>query len=135
MNSSDQVLIDLHLDVHESYDRWLPAFGIDDFVKTEFTCGACYSLALALHHQTQWPIMASMFENEIVHCYVINPAGKAVDIYGVRSTDKAPTRYDPTFDRFKIDILAMPTDPTPNQDDSYYRWAVQLVLSFLTILV
>lgn len=130
MNPSDQLLIDLHLDVNENYERWIPAFGIDDFVKTEFTCGACYSLALALHYHTNWPIFASVVDGDVVHCYVLNSEKKAVDIYGVRSTDQAPTRYDPSFDLLKIDKVSIPADPIPNNDDSYYGWAVQLISLF-----
>lgn len=130
MNLNDQALINLHLDIDETYERWLPDFGIDNFVKTEFTCGACYSLALALHHHTNWPIMASLDGDDIVHCYVINPSGKAVDIYGVRSTDKAPTRYDPDHDCFKYKTLTMPADSKVDPDDSYYQWAVQLIALF-----
>lgn len=128
MHPVDSQLITAHGDVPDSYETWVSSFGIDNFVKTEFTCGNCFWLALALHCKTKWPIKAKMSGNDVIHCFVINPDGKAVDIYGVRPTEQAPTRYDSELDENCIVVDARPETPSPlNQD---YKWAETLVEDF-----
>lgn len=126
MNPIDTALIKKHGDVSDDYTQWTPDKGIDDFVKTEFTCGACYQLALALHYKTGWPIMAKRYGDDIVHCYVINSVNSAVDIYGVRPTAQAPTRFDPVIPVSQLSIVKLEPE-IPDETDSYYQWAVDLI--------
>jgi len=128
MHQVDTQLINAHGDVSESYETWVPANGIDNFVKTEFTCGNCFLLALALHYKTKWPIKAKMSGSDVIHCYVLNDEGKAVDIYGVRPTEQAPTRYDSELEENCKVIDVRPETPWPANKD--YQWAEELVATF-----
>lgn len=126
MNPIDAKLIANHGDVPESYTSWNPSMGVDDFVKTEFTCGACYQLALALHYKMGGQIMAKRDGEDVVHCYIINSANVAVDIYGVRPTNQAPTRFDPVVPVSRLSIVKLEPE-IPDETDSYYQWAVDLI--------
>lgn len=126
MHTSDIQLCLQHTNDEPTYDCWDISQGIDSFVKTEFTCGGCFALAVAINDVTGWPIHG--IENS--HYYVINNDGKAVDIYGIRPTDKAPTKYDmnrtPEFET----IICVKTFDRKEIDIDYYEWASLLVKSF-----
>lgn len=128
MHPVDAQLIQDHGDVSDDYETWVASNGVDNFVKTEFTCGNCFLLALALHYKTKWPIKAKMVDGDVIHCYVINNDGKAVDIYGVRPTEQAPTRYDSNMDEPFVVTDVRPETPWPSNKD--YQWAEELVSNF-----
>lgn len=80
----------------QGYDLWEPKFGIDEFVITEFTCGACYQLAQQIHLLTRWPIYAEIIyekdqSEDFLHAWVVNNEGYAVDINGIHSNGWAKT--------------------------------------------
>lgn len=69
--------------------------GIDEFVVTEFTCGLCCELAIELRSRTGWPIYVELDERgEILHAWVVNPRGRAVDIQGIHPTSRARTPHN-----------------------------------------
>lgn len=124
MHPKDLILCQAHGSEEPEYERWQPEYGIDNFVKTEFTCGACHYLAYALHKHTGWAIYSVGEE----HYYVINNDGKAVDIYGVRPTQYAPTKYD--IDQKKSTQPSIVESIEDVSDNDYYLWAEKLITHF-----
>lgn len=126
-----------HGDDEPTYDEWKPEHGIDNFVRTEFTCGSCGYLALALHEVTGWPIMA-VFESSspyeeptIEHVWVVNPQGKAVDVNGVHPTGYAKTKYDGPSSGAN-DVRPLDSDFVRKEmaDEGALAWARPLVKNF-----
>jgi hypothetical protein len=67
---------------------------LDYHTRTEFTCGYCCSLAAVLHDLTGWPIRAHVdADDEVVHAWVVNEEGRAVDINGIHPGGIAATKY------------------------------------------
>lgn len=128
MHPVDIKLIQEHGDIPQDYEIWIPENGIDNFLKTEFTCGNCFYLALAIHQKTKWPIKAKVVGDDVIHCYVVNKNGKAVDIYGVRPTEHAPTRYDSNID-YSFNVIDLKPE-TPDESNKDYQWAKELVTIF-----
>ena len=51
---------------------------------TEYITGGCYDLAVILHKITGYPIYAEILNGkEFVHAWVVNPDGKAIDIWAI----------------------------------------------------
>lgn len=112
----------------EAYELWKPKHGIDPFVRTEFTCGGCYSLAYALHKKTGWKMRQEMEPDDpkqVRHVWVVNDQGKAVDINGVHPTGRAPTQWSPGRPGRIVNVR-----PDPKETSRYYMpWAKQVVKS------
>lgn len=125
MHPKDIILCLQHRDHNEdSYGQWTIEKGIDNFVKTEFTCGACYHLAYAIHIKTGWLIHSVNDE----HYYVVNNKGYAVDIYGIRPTSKAPTKYDKSYSE-KAKLIKN-SEYEDVSDSEYYHWSLKLIENF-----
>jgi len=82
----------------EKYEIWDPKFGIDDFVKKEFTTGLCYQLAQQISILTGWVIYAEVLKDSkgnenFEHFWVVNNDFFAVDINGVHKSNFAETIY------------------------------------------
>lgn len=66
------------------------------FTVAEFTCGLCAELAVTLHLRHGWPLYAEWADDGgLYHAWVVNDAGRAVDINGVHDGLHARTFYDP----------------------------------------
>lgn len=66
------------------------------FTVAEFTCGLCAELAVTLHLRHGWPLYAEWADDGgLYHAWVVNDAGRAVDINGVHDSAHARTFYDP----------------------------------------
>jgi hypothetical protein len=109
------------------YEVWEPKYGIDRFVKLEFTTGACGYFAAALHDRTGWPIMAEYdhdHPDEVAHVFVLNPDGKAVDIRGIHDGDWAETDFsDPTRGPGPIHPMSREEAATDDGVGGYLEWA------------
>lgn len=105
---------------------WTPAQGLDEFVRTEFTCGGCGYLALALHDLTGWPIRA--FGDD--HIWVINPQGRAVDINGVHPEDYALTQWDDGVAPGQAQDIDPETLRSELQDSGMLKWAREIIEHF-----
>lgn len=114
----------------QGYELWEPEFGIDEFVITEFTCGACYQLAQQIHLLTGWPIFAEIiYEDEeskdFLHAWVVNNEGFAVDINGIHSNGWAKTKF--SKEKPEGEIVGYLTNETFG---CYSQWAKEIVHSF-----
>ena len=107
-------------------DLWQARNGIDDFVKTEFTCGGCYDLAYVLREITGWDIYVELDGNDILHAWVKNEDGCAVDINGVHSGNWAKTGYHDDMPKGRIEKYDNPNDGLGNFGD----WAKEIVKEF-----
>lgn len=123
-----------HGESPDDYEEWTPERGIDNFVRTEFCVGGCYSLALALHRATGWT-MWGVYETDnpdtLAHAWVVRPDGRAVDINGVHSGGVAKVKYDQHSDRFGAPIRHNPPQKIiPDESEAnpeYLEWAETLI--------
>lgn len=106
--SRDEPWMD-HGDEAADYEMWEPKHGIDDFVRTEFTCGRCAYLALVLNEIGLGRIWAEIDEyGDLGHVWIVNQQGRAVDINGVHPNRVAKTKYnDPRW------LAKQGAEPTP----------------------
>lgn len=136
-NSAPDNLWMRHGENQSKYQEWEPRFGIDDFIKTEFSTGLCGVLAAAIHARTGWVIIDELepdaklsitdgsieVNGDVTHTYVLNPQGHAVDIYGIHPTMWARTKYS---NNKPSGILYSPEHP----DHGDVKWANVLLDNF-----
>jgi hypothetical protein len=90
---------------------------LDDQAKFAFTRGHCHSLALAVHQQTGWPMMAIVGNEKqaVTHVVVAMPDGRWLDAFGPCPAEARRGYHAEEFDQEQIQELGkhkhwLPTD-------------------------
>lgn len=99
---------------------------LDDHARSEFVCGGCYYLAVALHQITGFPIFAEIDGSEFIHCWVMNPDGNAIDVNGIHKGNWAKTPYSQDL---PSGVVQEYHDEDELADDEMFEWAKDLVFS------
>jgi hypothetical protein len=90
------------------YRTNMPLGVLDDHARTAFTRGQCHSLAAALAEQDGWGDVVVIAarnsyrgrhsDDEVVHCYAVNPDGDWVDANGVHEPEGALAAWKDTME-------------------------------------
>ena len=98
---------------------------------TEYITGGCYDLAVILHKLTGFPIFAEVSENNgVVHAWVVNNDGQAIDIYGLHETNWAKTEL--SSDKPLGKIVPYPVEEQylkQGYKSEYTDWTIELIKS------